>query len=242
MNKLQQIYDAVEWSTSELRPSLVLLDPTWEELLLWAPTVSRREVGEKTFRLPAILQSTIISFGFDHENELNSAIAHINKDYERVLFLTSSFQENRVKEMKEFLVKSGAPECSIISTVSNGTASIHYQSQSQTSNFSQLDAFETICNYLEPAKTTIYHYPLHSLDLLPCSSNIEKKVELKILAANHFRRLSPLLLDTLGLAQNSEYQRYCVLSVFFSGLFTLTVMIVFMMSQQLIYLITLKEI
>lgn len=205
MEILNKLYDSIRWESSESRLTLICLDSTWTEILQWQELEKKSEQANDIV-FPFLFHCSV--------RNLNDVLKLSNSDedvpFERVIFLTSVLFQSRIQQLKQVLVKTGAPECAIISTVSPPTACVHYDTTTSAATGSHVfDGYNQICSFLEPANASVYYYPSHSLDLLSENLPITKKTELKILSSSQFRRLQPLTLSGLGITINSasEYQR-----------------------------------
>lgn len=177
MYLLEEIYQNIRWECKDFRPTLVCLDASWCEILKWDNRVDQSS--------QILYRCSLISLEEDTAIEVVLA----EKKFERVLFLVSSVLPDRIHRVKDVLQRSFAPECVLICSVSSLNANLQYKSEK---------AYEDISDILEPAKATIYFFPYHSIPLLH-SPDTPKKVDLRILASNEFKKLKPLSLTGLSI-------------------------------------------
>jgi hypothetical protein len=197
---LNHLCASVSWQSADNRKTFVCLDKSVSEVLKWLSKSFEDRAGDKLSQLRYL---TVVSF--DEETRIQSTFS--SKQFERAVFITSVLNVERIQTMKDLLQRSGSPECAIISTLSPVSAAVQYPVD--VTNSPDNNVYQSICNVLEPAVTTVYFFPVHLVDLysLPQSST---HVELKLLATTQFRYTMPLNLSTLGITANSrsEYQRY----------------------------------
>jgi transposase len=185
MDLLSQITESVQWEAPEFRRTLICLDFSWCEILKWD---CRNAPMSDSLHRCSIVSS----------EEYNKIVSLCSENqFERALFLTSSLLPEKVRRIKEILERSNAPECVVIGSVSSLNADLQFHKE---------NSHEAILELLEPAKSSIYFFPYHSIRLLPVDQ--PKKVDLRILASTEFRNLKPLTLSGLsfGLDKFGEYK------------------------------------
>jgi hypothetical protein len=205
LDLLNHLCASIAWQSSDNRKTFICLDKSISEVLKWCDVSSNHKAADKLLFLKYF---TVLSF--DEEARIQSTFS--SKQFERTLFITSVLNVERIQIMKDLLQRSGSPECAIISTLSPVSATVQYFADTTTT--ADRNAYQSICNVLEPAVTAIYYLPVHLIDLYPLAQS-PVHVELKLVASTQFHNTMPLNLSTLGISTDSrsEYQRSSISSL-----------------------------